>query len=105
MFERITADKMENETFSFSFEGKRIPAQMGDTVAAALLAAGILQFRNTPVSGQPRGPFCMMGACFECLIEIDGETVQACMTQAKPNIEIHKPTVSEDANGVVDDIV
>lgn len=105
MFERIAADKKEDKTFYFSFDGTRIPAQKGDTVAAALLAAEVLQFRNTPVSGQPRGPFCMMGACFECLIEIDGQTVQACMTQAEPNLEIHKPTVPEHAEGGVDDTV
>jgi len=42
------------------------------SVAAALLASGVRRFRATPVSNAPRGPYCMMGACFECLVEIDG---------------------------------
>lgn len=52
----------------------------GDSVAAALLASGRLAFRTSPIEGAPRGPYCMMGACFECLVTIDGrENRQACM--------------------------
>lgn len=52
------------------------------TVAAALLESGELACRTTPVSGAPRGPFCMMGVCFDCLVEVDGvPNVQACMTR------------------------
>lgn len=67
-------------TLSFTFEGRRIEAQAGDSVASALTAAGIRDLRDSVVSGQPRGIFCMMGACFECLVEIDGQpNRQACM--------------------------
>ncbi len=103
MFERIATDRTEDEKFSFSFEGNRITAHTGDTVAAALLAAGVWQFRNSPVSGQPRGPFCMMGACFECLINLDGQTVQACMTPAEPNIEISMPPIPTNVERSVDE--
>lgn len=65
---------------SFSFNGTQIEAQIGDTVAVALLVANHRSFRETPVSGAPRGPYCMMGACFDCLVEINGENVQACIT-------------------------
>ncbi|WP_080482293.1 (2Fe-2S)-binding protein [Pseudomonas sp. G.S.17] len=59
------------------------------TVAAALLSVGITQVRETPVSNAPRAPFCMMGACFECLVEIDGvPNQQACMTLVKPGMTI-----------------
>ena len=47
-------------------------ARAGDTVAAALLANGVEACRQTLVSGAPRGPYCMMGVCFECLVVIDG---------------------------------
>lgn len=47
-------------------------AHAGDSVAAALLAAGHLACRTTAVGDAPRGPFCMMGACFDCLVTIDG---------------------------------
>jgi len=50
-------------------------------LAAALLRAGLHRFRETPVTGSPRAPWCLMGACFECLVEVDGQpNVQACMT-------------------------
>lgn len=66
---------------TFSFEGRSVIGTEGDTVAAALLAAGERVFRTTPVSGSGRGPFCMMGVCFDCLVEIDGiSNRQACMT-------------------------
>lgn len=59
------------------------------TVAAALLSVGITQLRETPVSNAPRAPFCMMGACFECLVEIDGvPNQQACMTLVQPGMTI-----------------
>jgi len=66
---------------ALEFEGQPVTARAGDNVAAALLAAGHLTLRTTPVSGAPRAPFCMMGVCFDCLVEIDGEANrQACMT-------------------------
>jgi NADH dehydrogenase/NADH:ubiquinone oxidoreductase subunit G len=60
----------------------------GANLAAALLAAGVPVFRDTPISGAPRGPFCMMGACFDCLIEIEGTTRQACMIEVTDGLEI-----------------
>lgn len=88
MFERLQA---AGAPVRFRFNGKEITAQPGDTVAAALLAADVRIFRSTPVSGAARGPFCMMGACFDCLVEIGGETVQACMTPVSPGLEVRSP--------------
>ena len=62
----------------------------GANLAAALLAAGVGVFRQTPVSGAPRGPFCMMGACFDCLVEIEGETRQACLTEVTEGMRISR---------------
>ncbi|SMF77076.1 2Fe-2S iron-sulfur cluster binding domain-containing protein [Tistlia consotensis] len=64
----------------FTFDGREMTGRAGDSLAAALLANGVLQFRESAVSRQPRGPFCLMGVCFECLVEIDGvANWQACM--------------------------
>jgi D-hydroxyproline dehydrogenase subunit gamma len=66
---------------SFTFEGQPAQGIEGDTVTAALLALGHSHCRDTPVSGAARGPFCLMGACFECLVSIDGvPNRQGCMT-------------------------
>jgi D-hydroxyproline dehydrogenase subunit gamma len=66
---------------SLQVEGRPVQARVGDTVALALLQAGVSTFRETPVSGAPRAPLCLMGVCFDCLVEVDGRAnVQACMT-------------------------
>lgn len=73
----------------FRFEGRRVSAPAGSTVAAALLAAGVAVFRTAPVSGAPRAPYCMMGACFDCLVEIDGvPNRQSCLVIASEGMEV-----------------
>jgi predicted molibdopterin-dependent oxidoreductase YjgC len=82
------------------FEGEEILACQGDTVAAALLAANHWSFRTTSVSGTPRGPFCMMGACFECLVEIDGvANRQACMVAVRDGMHIKRQAGAIDIQG------
>jgi D-hydroxyproline dehydrogenase subunit gamma len=71
------------------FDSQPIPARACDSVAVALLAAGIATTRTTPVSGAPRGPFCMMGACFDCLAVVDGRgNVQTCMTPVRDGMRV-----------------
>ena len=53
-------------------DGRAIEARAGDTVAAALLDTGVVRHVSTPVSGAARAPYCMMGACFDCLVTVDG---------------------------------
>jgi predicted molibdopterin-dependent oxidoreductase YjgC len=71
------------------FADQRITAREGDSIASALLAAGIIATRRTAISGAPRGPFCMMGACFECLAVVDGrQNVQTCMTPVRDGMRV-----------------
>jgi hypothetical protein len=73
------------------FDDRPIPARIGDSIAVALLAAGLTATRTTPVSGAPRGPYCMMGACFECLATVDGRpNVQTCMTPVRQDIRVRR---------------
>ncbi len=65
-------------------DGAPVPATPGQSVAAALLAAGIVHLRDSP-RGAPRGAFCLVGTCQECLVEIDGDLALACRTQVRPN--------------------
>ena len=78
-----------------SFDGAPLSLPEGANLAAALLAAGVGAFRHTPVSGTPRGPFCMMGACFDCLVEIDGVVRQACMIEVTEGLRITRPFEAE----------
>ena len=67
-------------TVGIEFDGRRLQVPANGSVAAALLASGVSRLRSTPVSGAPRAPYCMMGACFDCLVEIDGvASRQACL--------------------------
>ncbi len=66
-----------------SVDGDPVAVPAGSSVAAALLLAGATPSRRSPVSGAPRAPYCMMGVCFECLVEIDGVPErQACLVSA-----------------------
>lgn len=71
MFQRLQFET-RNATVTIMIDGKSVTAREGDTVAAAILAAGIDRFRMTPISGAPRAAYCMMGACFDCLVTING---------------------------------
>lgn len=74
-------------------DGETVVARDGDTVAAAMLAAGAGMTRNAPVSGEPRAPYCLMGVCFECLMTIDGRpNRQACMTIVRDGMTIAPQT-------------
>lgn len=85
-------------TIFFTFDGEEVSARAGDTVAAALLAAGYKTTRVSLVSGAPRGPFCMMGVCFECLVEIDGvPNRQACMIEVKSGMMVTRQKANEVA--------
>jgi predicted molibdopterin-dependent oxidoreductase YjgC len=72
-------------------DGVAFSARAGDSVAAALLAAGVVACRTTPVSGAERGPFCMMGVCFDCLVTIDGRAnQQACLIPIRAGMCIER---------------
>jgi hypothetical protein len=75
---------------SIEFDGDMLELAEGENLAAALLAAGVIRFRDTPVSSAPRAPFCMMGACYDCLVEIDGVSTQACMVQVHAGLKIKR---------------
>ncbi|MEM5313496.1 (2Fe-2S)-binding protein [Paraburkholderia sp. JHI869] len=79
------------------FNGQPLSVPGERSVAAALLAAGVSRFRATPVSGAPRAPFCMMGACFECLVEIDGvPSRQSCMAPVRAGMHIRSQEGARD---------
>lgn len=90
MFKRL--DNHRGSAISITFDGTEISAVDGENLAVALLAAGISTTRDSPVSGRPRAPYCMMGACYDCLVRIEGRTVQACMIAASDGLVVERPT-------------
>src|SRR5689334_350367 len=85
---RASFAPLASDRLTFVFEGREIEGRKGETVAAALTAAGILSIRRTRTGGA-RGLFCGMGVCQDCLVEIDGISDQrACMTKLEPGMRI-----------------
>ncbi|MBL8587503.1 MAG: FAD-dependent oxidoreductase, partial [Methylobacteriaceae bacterium] len=85
-------------TLRFSFEGRSIEAAPGETIAAALVAAGEVALRGTR-TGDLRGPFCGMGVCHDCLVAVDGRTARACMTAVADGMGVtrHRPDLPAPA--------
>ncbi len=78
-------------TISVEVEGRIVRVPAGASAAAAVLVAGLSSIRETPVGAAERGPYCMMGVCFDCLAEIDGvPNRQSCMIAARPGMRIRR---------------
>ncbi|WP_119274372.1 FAD-dependent oxidoreductase [Taklimakanibacter deserti] len=79
-----------SQTIHIDFEGERIAAQAGESLAAALIAHGITTLRTTR-QGAERSVFCGMGICQDCLVEVDGKPNQrACMTVIDRPLEVRR---------------
>lgn len=91
MFSIPRASELEQVTIAFEGKAMRVPA--GVSVAAALLVGGLQEFRSSVTSGSPRAPYCMMGVCFECLVEIDGVPArQSCLVQVRDGMQVRRQT-------------
>ena len=89
MFRRLQENQHELVTVNIEGNDVRVPA--GDTVAAVVLALDLLPTRTTAVSGAPRAQLCMMGVCFECLLEIDGQpNRQGCTVQVSEGLQVRR---------------
>jgi hypothetical protein len=71
-------------SLSFEFDGCPIPAVAGQSIGAALIAAGHRSWRRTRFGGEPRGIFCGIGVCFDCLVTVnDQPNRRACLVIAQ----------------------
>ena len=76
--------------FQFFFEGRPIAAREGQSVAAALIAAGERCLRIDE-AGRPKGAVCGIGVCWECRCSIDGRAdIRACMTPVRPGMRVRR---------------
>jgi len=72
-------------------DGVPVAAEPGESVAAVLLRQRPLWSRTTPVTESRRAPYCMMGVCFDCLANVDGEaSVQTCLRQVADGMRIER---------------
>jgi D-hydroxyproline dehydrogenase subunit gamma len=87
MFRPLTKER--ELPLTIFIDGTATLARHGDTVAAAMLASGHVACRTTAISGAPRGPYCLMGVCFDCLVTVDGSANrQGCMTPVRDGMRI-----------------
>ena len=71
-----------SDEIRFTLDGAGMTARAGQSIAGALIAGGVMSWRRTRIGDQPRGVFCGIGACFDCLITVNGEpNVRACLSQ------------------------
>ncbi|PWI45106.1 proline dehydrogenase [Streptomyces sp. ICBB 8177] len=82
------------------FAGRAITARPGQSVAAALLRAGITSWRGTRKAGRPRGLFCGIGVCYDCLISVDGRPDQrACVVAVRDGMRLEDGRRADDGPG------
>ena len=73
-------------------DGHPLAAHEGEPIAAALYANGIKVTRFSSISGEPRGPFCMIGRCTECAMTVDGvPNVRTCLTPVRDGMRVETP--------------
>ncbi|WP_308295263.1 (2Fe-2S)-binding protein [Streptomyces sp. PSAA01] len=87
-------------SYRLTFDGATVTALPGQSVGAALMAAGIVAWRTTRREGRPRGLFCGIGVCFDCLITVDGRPGQrACLVPARDGMRLSAEDGGGDAGG------
>jgi predicted molibdopterin-dependent oxidoreductase YjgC len=99
MFRRLPEELLTAvPAVTIHIDGRPFVARAGDSVAAALLASGKAACRTTAVSGNPRGPFCMMGVCFDCLVVVDGRAnQQGCLVPVAEGMEVETQRGARDS--------
>ena len=83
------AGPRKGDSFTVSVDGTEVTAYDGDSVAAVLMRDGRASWRRTRHGNRPRGLFCGIGACQDCLVTVDGvDGVRACVAPAAPGTAI-----------------
>ena len=89
MDRRVKKGVKRGRQFEIFVDGEKVTAYEGETIAAVLLASGRLTFRHTVKNRHPRGVYCGIGLCHECLMVIDGiPNTRACQTLATPGCRV-----------------
>ena len=86
-------------TVEVMLDGRSVSLPVGMNLAAALIGIGQTIARISPSSKKPCSPHCLMGVCFECLMEIDGVQRQACMTEVREGMIIHRHLDGDKGEG------
>jgi D-hydroxyproline dehydrogenase subunit alpha len=90
-----------NSEAAITFDGQRVPLRPGQSIGAALVSAGIRSWRTTRKDGRPRGMFCGIGICYDCLVTVDNLPNQrACLTPARPGMQVRSSLPAKPVEGL-----
>jgi len=82
-------DIKRKEKVKLAVNGKEISAYKGETLLAALVAAGYKGTKKSPLRHEPRSALCGMGVCFECIVTVNDEpNIRSCMTEVEENMKV-----------------
>ena len=85
----ILGSQQGSSMVTIYLDGDPVPAREGEPIAAALIAAGRLRLRYTVKRHEPRGVFCGIGRCTDCVMTVNGEpNVRTCVTPVTPGMNI-----------------
>ena len=85
----ILGKQEKGRVVTFSFDGKELQGYEGEPIAAALKAAGIKIHRYTKKEHKPRGIFCAIGRCTDCVMVVDGvPNVRTCITPLREGMDV-----------------
>lgn len=91
----ILGAPQKGKRITFTYDGKPMEGYEGEPIAAALRAAGVMVHRYTRKYGMPRGIFCAIGRCTDCVMVVNGQpNVRTCITPLEEGMTV------ETQNGV-----
>lgn len=85
----ILGEPQKGRMVTFTFDGIKMEGYEGEPVAVALKANGVMIHRYTRKKHEPRGIFCAIGRCTDCVMIVDGKpNIRTCVTPLKEGMVI-----------------
>ena len=85
----ILGDQEPAEMVEITVDGKKLTARSGEMIAAVLMANGMMVHRHTAKNHEPRGIFCGIGQCTDCVMTVNGKpNVRTCITPVEDGMVI-----------------
>ncbi len=85
----VLGKPVERRRIEFTCDGRKLQGMEGEPIAAALRAAGVMIHRYTKKQQKPRGIFCAIGRCTDCVMIVDGRpNVRTCVTPLEEGMNI-----------------
>ncbi len=83
--------EVDRKQVTIYFDGQAISAYEGEPIAAALMSAGVRSFRRTVKRGEPRGIFCAIGRCTDCMMIVNGKpNIRTCVTPVEDGMQVSR---------------